>query len=250
MKRIIMGVGLACLLAAPGGAQAALRDRTAEGALLTWRDPHPWQAGVVYSRIQRPMEINKQEFDFRGDVIDAYVGVAPFGWLLLYGQAGASQAELKDWMADSASFGAGGLLGMRVNLWEIDQGVENTAWRFTVKLAAQYAYRTTADDDEVGKLSWGEALVMLPLDYHLFLARRAHSSFTEEFHSISLFAGPAFSKVDGEWEWNNTTVDFEEKESFGAVLGVKMWLIESLMFEGRADWFDDISFQISMTYLF
>ena len=135
-------------LAAPA-AWASLNveeDASGETALLTWRDPVPWQVGLGYERLARPVKLAGAEMDLKADVVEGMVGVAPWPWLLLYGHVGAAEAELEKTMAAKGSGGAGGLVGARVNVWQIYEGVENSAWRVTLQLAGEYSHRTSADD--------------------------------------------------------------------------------------------------------
>lgn len=224
-------------------------DPSAESALLTWRDPVPWQFGLAYARLARPVDLAGAEWDLKGDVVDAMIGVSPWPWFLLYGQVGASAGRLEGAMRADPSAGAGGLLGARVNAWQIYQGVHKTAWRVTLQLAGQYAYRTSGDDGD-GDLRWGETLVMLPLDYHLSFARSSRNAYSGEFQSFHLFAGPAYSKLDGTWTRNGVKRDFEEQASFGVVGGGELWLLENLAFGVRFDWFEATSGQLTVRYRF
>jgi len=227
----------------------AEEDPSAEEALLTWHDPVPWQAGLVFARVSRPVEIDGVERDLRGHVADVMIGVSPWPWLLLYGQVGASDASLEGAPRPEFDFGAGGLLGARLNLWQIYQGVQNTAWRLTLQLAGQYAFRDTEDSGS-GDLEWGEALVLLPVDYHLSFARTSRNAFMDEFQSLHAYVGPAFSKVDGTWTRNGVERDFEETRSVGVVGGAELWLLENLAFGVRADWFEGTSMQVTVRYRF
>lgn len=251
MNRIASWMCSLLLLAAPA-ARASLNveeDASAEKSLLTWRDPVPWQAGLGYQRLSRPVEMDGRERDLKAHVAEAMVGVSPWPWLLLYGQAGAAEARLDGDMAESADPGAGGALGARLNVWQIYQGAQKTAWRLTLQLAGQYAYRTGRDDGE-GELRWHETLAMLPLDYHLSFARTFRNAYSGEFQSFHLFVGPAYSKLDGTWSRAGTDRDFEEAEAFGVVGGGELWLLENLAFGARFDWFDGTSGQITVRYRF
>ena len=242
---------LMMVLAAPA-AWASLNveeDPSADPALLTWENPVPWQVGVNYMSLSRPVDLDGADLDLKGDVVEGEVGVQPWPWLLCYGQAGVSQARLDGRMSEDGDGGAGGLLGLRVNVWQIYEGVHRTAWRATLQLAGQYAYRTSADDGE-GKLEWGEALVMLPVNYHLTFARSFRNVYAGEFQSFELYAGPAYSKLDGTWTRNGLERDFEESQSFGVVGGANMWLLENLCLGARADWFDGTSLELSILYRF
>ncbi len=238
-------------LAVPG-ARASLNveeDPSADPALLTWRDPVPWQFGLGYQRVSRPVDLAGAEVDLEADVVDALVGVSPWPWLLIHGQAGASAGRLEGAMDADSATGAGGLLGARVNVWQIYPGVQKTSWRVTLQLAGHYAYRTGGDDG-AGELEWGEALAMLPLDYHLSFARTFRNAYVGEFQSLHVYAGPAFSKLDGTWTRSGVEQDFEEQESFGVVGGGELWLLENLAFGARFDWFEGTTGQLTVRYRF
>ncbi len=251
MKIIACGM-LMLALAAPA-AWASLNveeDPSADKALLTWTDPSAWQVGLTYLHLSRSVDLEGAERDLSGDGVDVGIGFSPWSWLLLYGQAGAAKASLEKVMREeSSSTGAGGLLGARLNLWQIYEGVHKTSWRVTLQLAGQYAYRTT-DDGGDGELQWSETMVLLPLDYHLTFARSFRNVYAGEFQSLDFFAGPAFSKLDGTWTRGETERDFEEVQSFGAVAGANLWLLENLAFGARADWFERTSLLLSVLYRF
>jgi hypothetical protein len=224
-------------------------DPSAESALITWRDPSAFQVGLSYTRISRQVDLGGVEWALRGDSIDVAMGFSPARWLLFYGQAGGSKARLQDRMVEEANFGAGGLLGARINLWQLYEGVQATAWRLTLQLAGQYTFRTARDHGD-GDLQWGEALVMLPLDYHLYFARSFRNSYMAEFQSVDVHIGPAFSKLDGTWTRQGVEKDFEEVQAVGVVGGVDLWLLENLSFGARVESFDGTSMQLNVRYRF
>jgi len=250
MKRMVYWVVLLLLGASGALAKNVEEDRSADVALLTWRDPVSWQFGLVYTHLSRSVDMGNIEDSLRGDLMDVAVGLNPWPWLLLYGQVGASKARL-DALREEPSNGAGGLLGARVNLWQLYEGVQNTAWRVTLQLAGQYAYRTSNDDgDGDGDIQWSETLVMLPLRYHLTFARTFRNIFMTEFQGVSCYAGPAFSSLDGTWKRREVETDFEETEAFGIVGGVDLWLLDNLAFGARVDWFESTTFQLNVQYRF
>ena len=250
MKRTAYWIAMLALGIPAAWAQRDLReDGSADPALLTWSDPVRWQAGLAYGRVARMVDLEGAEAKLSGDTYDVALGFSPTPWLLLYGQAGGSEAQLDGLQSEGSASGAGGLLGARANLWQLYEGLQLNAWRVTLGLAAQYAYRT-ADDDGDGDLQWGEALVMLPLDYHLTFARSFRNVYMVEFHSLGIFIGPAFSKLDGTWTRRGAERDFEGADSFGVVAGGEFWLLENLSFGVRADWFEDTSVQGMVRYRF
>jgi len=248
MKKIICWTLLMVLGASVGVAKNVEEDRSADVALLTWSHPLNWQVGLVYTHLSRSVDMGNIEESLRGDLVDVGVGVNPWPWLLLYGQVGASKAQL-DAIREEPSNGAGGLLGARVNLWQLYEGVQETSWRVTLQIAGQYAYRTSEDDGD-GDLQWGEMLVMMPLKYHLTFARTFRNIFMSEFQSVSCYAAPAFSSLNGTWTRREVETDFDESESFGLVAGVDLWLLENLSFGARVDWFDSTTLQLNVLYRF
>ena len=251
MKKIAGWTMLVALGAATALAQRnVMEDPSADPALLTWSEPDAWQAGVVYTHLARQVDLDGLQPDLKGDIYDGAVGFSPLPWLLLYGQAGASQARLEGSMREDTANGGGGLVGLRLNLWQLFEGEQKTAWRLLLQLAGQYAYRTTSDDGE-GELQWSETMFMAPLTYHLSFARTFRNYYMSEFQSLAVYAGPAVSLLDGTWTRNGVERDFEQADEFGLVGGVDFWLLESLGFGLRADWFGDAtSMQAMVRYRF
>lgn len=244
------GFGLAVLMAVTAFGQRYVReDASAPEALVTLPDASRWQVGLAYGHVSRPVDLEGAERKLRGDVADVLLGFAPAPWLLLYGQAGASEARLAGMPGDEPGAGAGGVLGAQVNLWQVHEGVRETSWRFTIRLAGQYGYRTTEDEGD-GEVRWGETLAMLPLDYHLTFARSYRNFYMAEFHSLRVYVGPAYSRLDGEWERRGVTQDFEGTQEWGVVGGADFWLLENLSFGARAEWFDGTSGQVTVRYFF
>ena len=250
MKRSACWICLGMLVAGEALAQRnVMEDPSADRALLTWSDPSGWQVGLSYGRVARTVARGAAEWELSADMIDAMIGVSPWPWLTFYAQAGASQGRLEGVMREDAEPGAGGQAGARINLWQLYEGVQATSWRVTLHLDGHYAYRTTDDDGE-GEVEWGEAFMMLPLSYHLTFARSFRNDYMAEFQGVNVYAGPAYSKVDGTWTRQGAEVDFEETDSFGVSGGVDLWLLENLAFGVRVDWFQDTSAQLSVQYRF
>jgi hypothetical protein len=250
MKRLMAGgLMLAALLPAAQGQWEKREDNSAPVALVTLADASRWQAGLAYAHVSRTVELEGRECRLKGDVADIMLGFSPAPWLLLYGQAGMSRARLDDWVNPRPGAGAGGLMGARLNLWQFHADAPEASWRFTIQLDGQIAHRTT-DDKDGGEIRWTETLVMLPLDYHLTFAHNSRNYYMADFHSLHVWAGPAFSFLDGTWEARDTRRDFEESESLGVAAGAELWLLENLAFGARADWFDSTTVHLTVRYRF
>lgn len=223
-----------------------LDDDTAQRALLTWKEPWTIEAGLVYTYMDREME----DFgNLTANMGDVRLGLELTPWWSIYGQVGASSAEL-DVMPTSASYSVGGLLGTRVNLWQLYEGEVKTSWRLTLQVDASYAYRTANDDSGSGDVDWSEVFVMLPVNYHLSFARTYRNKSMGEFHSLEFFVAPAFSKIDGTWSRNGLDVDFSEDQSFGVAAGMELWLTPRISFYGRGLFFGDASLNAGVRYTF
>ncbi|HOO21069.1 MAG TPA: hypothetical protein PLJ99_06370 [Kiritimatiellia bacterium] len=243
------GLVLAALLPAAQGQWEKHEDTSAPVALVTLADASRWQAGLAYAHVSRTVELDARESRLQGDVADIFLGFSVAPWLQLYGQAGVSRARIDDLLNPRPGAGAGGLLGARLDLWQYHAGHPETSWRFTIPLDARIAHRTT-DDKGAGEIRWTEILVAMPLDYHLTFAHNSRNFYMSEFHSLRLYAGPAFSDIDGTWEAGGTRRDFEESESLGAVAGAELWLLENVSFGARADWFDSTTLHLTVRYRF
>jgi hypothetical protein len=250
-RRAALILFLAALALRASAGQGDLRyDPSAPEALLAWRDPSRLHVAALYQRFSRTVDFDGIERRLDADLVEAQIGLAPWPWLLLYGQVGSTtEARLRNAMSRDASAAAGGLLGIRVNLWQIDQGVDVSSWRFTVKLAGEYAYRT-ADDDGSGSLAWSQTLLALPLEYHFTFQRTFRHLYLSDFHALALYAGPAFSQVDGTWKRNGIRQDFDESDAVGVLGGADLWLLDNLAFGLRLDWFQETSWQLNVRYRF
>lgn len=250
MKTKILWLAMILAAATAASAQKTIRDdASAPTALVTLPDASRWQAGLAYARVARMVTLDGVEWKLRANGIDVLLGFAPVPWFQIYGQAGAAEARLVDAMSDLLSPGGGGLVGARLYLWQLHQGAQATAWRLTLLADGHYAYRSTQEDDE-GKLQWSEVLIMLPLDYHLTFARTFRNFYMSEFHSLRIYAGPAYSRIDGTWTLGATERDFREVESAGLVGGADLWLLENLSFGARVEWFRDTTLQLNVRYTF
>jgi hypothetical protein len=114
-----------------GAAEHAGRRQRGDGAADLERSG-AWQVGLAYGRVARMVDLDGAEAKLRGDAYDVALGFSPTPWLLLYGQAGGSQAQLDGLQSVESATGAGGLLGARANLWQLYEGLQLTAWRVTL----------------------------------------------------------------------------------------------------------------------
>lgn len=219
-------------------------------SLFTWRTSSRWQAGMLFTHVNREVTGEDLALKLRGDIMDVSLGVSLRPWLLLYGQAGGSQASFSHLARNEFSTGAGGLLGAQLNLWHIYPARETTAWRLLFQAIGEVSYRTARDNGS-GKLNWTTGTIILPLRYHLSMSRSSGNFSTGELHSLAVFAGPEFSWVDGTWNIGHVKRSFHEEDSLGVVVGADVWLFPNFSFGARADWLGNhASAQANLRYYF
>lgn len=225
-------------------------DATAPEALWAWNDPVPWRVGVEAGRAGRTVKIDGEECDWKGDSAEAVVSVTPWGWLEFYGRAGAHRGKMErgSYSAKSGA-GAGGALGLRLNLWEIGPDRDTAAWRVTIGLQGEYAYRSGGEKDGA-KAQWGEAFFFLPVNYHLSFHGTQRSTYATEAHAMDLFVGPACSLLDGKWTENGTEFSFRESQAAGVAGGMRIWILPNFGVEGGLAWFDGTSYRVGLQYRF
>ena len=245
-------------LAAAGGVRASearpshwIPDASAPEAVWAWNDPVPWRVGAWVARANRPVRMEGADWDWQADSLEAEIGVAPWGWLELYGRAGAYRGKMEhgSWSTGRTGAGPGGALGAAATLWEIGPERDTAAWRFTIGLLGEYAWRSGGEKDG-RKAHWGEAYFFLPLNYHLTMHVTQRSTYATEMHALDLFAGPACSLLDGKWTSAGTKADFSEGQAAGISGGLRLWLRENTGITGRVDWFDGWSFRAGAEYRF
>ncbi len=251
MKTWMAWTMLLLLASAPAarGQRNIQEDRSAPVALVTLPDASRWEAGLGYARISRGIDLEGSERHLRANLVDVGLGLWVMPWMQVYGRVGAAEARVVGSM-DYLSAWAAGVVGAKINLWQMHQGDQVTAWRFTIPVEVQYAYRTTREDDAFGELKWSETMVTLPLSYHLSFARTFRNFFMSEWNSLQLTLGPAYSVVSGTWMRNSFRYEFEEQDAVGIVGGVELWLLDNLSFAARAEWFGDTTLHLGVRYRF
>jgi hypothetical protein len=249
MKRLSRLFAAACLVLAGALPASALMhpDRDPSQAAFS-SSPDSLAVAAAYTRVARPLDLSG-DLSLQADAIDAMIGWRPAVWCLLYVHGGAVQGKIPETPMGNTKFGPAAGLGFDLNLWQIDDGDES-AWRFMIRLEGRWTWRSTAEDDTWGKLSWTEAHAALPFVYSLHFSRRAKVGYRDEFHAIEIFAGPAVSKLDGTWKRDSGDTDFDEDKLFGILGGAELRLFPNLGFGGRAEYFGKTGFSAYVRYDF
>lgn len=222
-------------------------DPTRSGALLEWSPSEAWGLSAWYTHGTRPVEGAGVKTDLESELYVAGASWSPWGWLTLDVFGGGARAEWPARMDDDGSLGGGGGAGATLRIWQFP---EDRVWAVTVQAAGRISRWCSGDEDKSGGVSWTEWEAALPVEYHLSFTRNGRDADIRDFHSLSVWAGPAVGGVDGTWKRRGAKEDFEEADDFGVVGGVELWLLERLRFWGRVDWFGDATWSVGATYGF
>lgn len=241
---------LATMAAACGMAWGATvgTDPTRADALVDWEPSGVWDVSAGYVHGTRPVEERGIETDFTSERYVAEVGWWPAGWLRLGVFGGAARARWEGRMGDDGRVGWGGGARATACLWQVPR---DGVWAFTVKAEGSLSGWTSGDEDEgAGLVEWLEWEAVVPFEYHVSLTHNGRDADIRDFHSLSVWAGPAFGGVEGTWKRSGAKEDFSATDEAGVAGGVELWLLERLRFWGRVDWFGDATWAVGGTFEF
>ena len=233
-------------------AASAVAQDEDDSVLWEWSSPSDIQVWAAYEHILRPLDMDharKADRTLKGNLGAAGIEWSPLGWFSLGAFAGAAEARIDEYMAECGSLGAGGGLSLGANFWQISAEHHRSAWDVTIRAETRASYWQSGDDGE-GSVEWFEGFGALPVRYRLRLTSGIRSIAPQDFHSLAIWAGPAVSVLDGEWERSGMKESFTEADTFGVAGGADMWLIDSLKISGRIEWFGDAGFWVGCTYAF
>lgn len=242
-------LAMAAAMAAGAAVAAGVRgdDPTRADALVEWNPSEAWELSAWYTHETRSVEGAGLESDLTGERYVAGVAWSPLGWFSLQAFGGGSRAQWAARMPDDGSMGGGGGAGASVRIWQFP---EERVWALTLKAEGVWSCWRSGDEDKTGSLAWSEWVAALPVEYHLSFTHNGRDADIRDFHSISVWAGPAWGGVDGRWTRRGAREDFEEKDDIGLVGGAELWLMERLRFWARVDWFGDPTWSVGATFGF
>lgn len=239
---------LALVLLAPLSARAESRD-----ALLEWAVPPVFQTWAAYGHLVRTIDLDGApdgKSTLRADLAAGGLEWSPLGWFSLGAFGGAARARVNEIMTECGNLEAGGGLNADATLWQITSEQHRAAWDTSFRLELRASYWRSGDDGQ-GELEWAEYYAALPVRYRLYRNRGLQGAGTSDFRSLAVWAGPAFSAIDGTWSRQHLLDrDFSETHNFGLAAGADLWLIDSLKVGGRMEWFDEVTFSLGLTYSF
>ena len=217
MSRRCMSLVLLCSLVSLSSAWAdpAQRVPPQQSALDVPQSPR-WYVGVEGMREARDLFIGSDTFQFDAWHLDGVVGVQPFNWLIFQAGMGANEASRDELDSDT---GVEWLARLKANLAEyVFTSKPGVGRHQVVRLGASVTYRDSEAnfDDSIDDryFKWHEWLVEPYLQYTV---NRLGEGNWDPFDvaAVALRAGPAFSWVNGRFDFN----DIDEKRTYGVAVG-------------------------------
>lgn len=132
--------------------------------------------------------------------------------------------------------------GINFNLW--NYRLKEPSFldgRISIKSSLEVAgFNADFEKKSISSIEWREYSFAFPVSYEVY------SDMPEEglhsAYSIVFYAGPAFSKIDGNIKKNGSKMSVKSDKDFGVIGGIDIFLAENLSIGVRGSYFDESSF--------
>ena len=150
-------------------------------------------------------------------------------WLSLHGQWGAADLDESDEIDYDYHVEWG--VGVRGRFLDYKLPTQDPYW-FRVEGTADYK-DMQADADEI-TVEWHEFVVAMTAG----LTTKPKLEYESDIHSVGLYAGPAYSRIEGTDEHGSTKTDFEEDQALGFVTGMAIDFSDYMFMKVEGQFFD------------
>jgi hypothetical protein len=186
------------------------------------------------------------EISLESETAGVMIGYDFASWLTGFTTLGSGRIRKEEDNA-YADQGFRGSLGLSANLWRTDlthpEFLEGTISFKTVMEYSQLTSSGTKADYE-----WNELSVSFPLSYEMFTSYGEFES--DQIFSLVLYAGPAYSGVDGSITGSSRDVSFSEADAIGITTGADLYFADNLALGGQFRIFEDTEVSVSLFYHF
>jgi len=219
---------------------------TSRTPLVSGRVSDRVSVGIGYDRIERGIDLDRGlESTLEANSVSGYAGLDVLPWLTVFVTAGSVELDSDSGIDTDPGLKISG--GLNAYLWEADVLVPAfMAGRLSLKVTAELA--RFESDTAIGKASWMEAIVALPLGYEKFDSYATGSTGLET--SLALYAGPAVSYLDGSLGTPFGDVNFDGSELVGLVAGMDVYFSPQVSVGAQVTVFDEVSYGASMRFHF
>lgn len=203
--------------------------------------------GADYQQQERDISTSSQgKMRLKSQMVDGYIGVDPYKWLMIFATLGGSAGKLGDANSyNDAKFKWSA--GFDVNWWRYSIAVPTfLEGDLSLKTHCEYAMNNSGAGAE--KINWNEIFAALLVNYEIFVLRKDS---TDKYpYSLALFAGPALSWLEGDYNNMSRNVDFHEEHLFGIVGGFDLYAASNLSIGGAIQYYDAVTLSASVRYHF
>jgi hypothetical protein len=189
---------------------------------LSW-----WHMGIYGGKTSRKIKHDDgREEIFETSLADFYIGANFWGWLNVYGIIGSRAAQFGEQEQGDREqeYGA----AVQFNILD-HEGMEPTMMIDAYRVTADIQYTTCSTEYYSQGVDWNE--VNAALRFSVVNETTGNKYFSPE--SISLYAGPLFSSIDGD--------SFKEKNSTGLLAGGQIFMNDRVSLDLQGQFFEETS---------
>ncbi len=226
-------------LAAAAGA-APMSVGSHRDALVAVDQIRNWIVGADSAWLRRDLKVDGLPARLEAESYAVFLGLRLAHWLTLHGDVGHADADVDNvQMDDGLIWGA----GLQARLWRHDlKDPVFLAGRWSIRLGAGYRRA----DVEAGE--WDVISAAAVVHFEIFAETAAA---TERIpFSLGLYAGPVYSRIEGQVEDLPPSEDFEGESVLGAVGGVEVHLSHNFLLALGAEFVDGTSWSVSVRHSF
>lgn len=235
---------LAAALPASAASQAVQMNR----ASLIESDGIPRiSAGASIELLSREVVAYDTAGSLEATSYSGYLGCDLWRWLTVFGTLGSMNLDTLEVPGTTGSFDSDlrWSLGFQASIWHVDlTKPDYMRGRLSIGITTEYTDCSSADD--YSDISWTDTMVALPVGYEIPNEAMVYWG----VHSLYLYAGPAYSAIDGDVETPTVTVPFEQSHDFGALMGADIFAAPNLSLGGSMLYVDDLTVTASVRYHF
>jgi hypothetical protein len=251
MKRVLFGIGCAACVwgwAVSASAMTSASPGT-EGSLLKTDSLYPLTIGVDFDHRERELSIRGPGGPndiLQVESISAVVSVRLLPWLAPFVTIGSADTDLMGYGDDSSELVWS--LGVQASLWEQEiVNPEFLSGRMSLRAVGEWTEGDLSSQSGV-EGDWTELNVSMLLCYELFVDQA--SSRDSVPYSLEFYAGPTWSRLDGDANTPAGRVDFESDRDILITLGADLFLSDNLSVGGAVRLGDETSWRAGFRFHF
>lgn len=200
--------------------------------------------GLNYDQGKRKVRDNATDIGtLESRAYSVLLGYDVVNWCTLFATLGRSEARL----SERNGFGDGKVkwsIGLNANLWHVNIDEPPLfAGRISIKPSLEYSQNNSTIDNKTVK--WTDVTGALFLNYEKTIDDPKYN--LTEFYGYTVYAGPAFSVIDGK---TGNGSSFKESTNVGVIGGLDIFIRKNVSLGAQVQSFDEMSFSGNFRYHF